>query len=78
MMWATYGEAARIARVLPGTLRVWVARGKVASMRDGRTTLVSIDDVRHAERSWRQRVAIESQACNTGDQRSCARAQAVS
>lgn len=78
MMWATYNEAARIARVLPGTLRVWVARGKVASIRDGHTTLVSIDDVRHAERAWRRRVAPELQPCNMGDQRSHARAQAVS
>ncbi len=77
MTWATYAEAARIARVRPGTIRVWVVRGKVASKRDGRDTLVSIDDVRHAERAWRQRVASKPQPCNTGDQRSHARAEVM-
>lgn len=60
MRWATYAEAARIARVLPATIRVWVARGKVSSKRDGHVTLVSIDDVRHAERAWRQRLAMRA------------------
>lgn len=70
MTWTTYTEAARITRVRPGTIRVWVARGRVASTRKGRATLVSLDDVRHAERAWRHRVAPQGQTCNTAAQQS--------
>ena len=55
--WATVDEAARITRVRPGTIRVWVTRGKVQVMVHGAHRWVSLADVRRAERAWRERIA---------------------
>lgn len=55
--WATYADAARLARVRPGTIRVWVNRDRVRAEHVGRRTLVHLGDVRRAERDWRQRLA---------------------
>ena len=54
--WATVEDAARITRVRPGTIRVWVTRGKVAVLTRGAHRWVSLADVRRAERDWRDRI----------------------
>lgn len=54
--WATYADAARIVRVRPGTIRVWVCRGKVRIDVQGKRVFVHLSDVRHAEREWRDRM----------------------
>ena len=55
--WATVDDAARDVGVRPGTIRVWVTRGKVAVMIHGAHRWVSLADVRRAERAWRERIA---------------------
>lgn len=55
--WALVDDAARLVRVLPGTIRVWATRGRVRTERIGRRTYVHLSDVRHAERDWRERLA---------------------
>lgn len=54
--WVTVADAARTARVRPGTIRVWIVRGAVRSHLDGRRRWVELGDVLAAERTWRQRV----------------------
>jgi len=54
--WGTVDEAARDARVRPGTIRVWITRGTIRAHRIGAHRFVSMVDVRHAEAEWRKRL----------------------
>lgn len=54
--WARVDDAARIVRVRPGTIRVWVVRGKVRTEIHGAHRYVDLADVRRAEREWRERL----------------------
>jgi len=54
--WLLVDEAARAVRVRPGTIRVWATRETVRSQRIGSHRYVHLDDVRRAERLWRQRI----------------------
>jgi len=51
--WLTAREAARRLTLSPGTVRSWVARGKVRAHRIGRRWHVSWNDAMEAERDTR-------------------------
>lgn len=55
--WALVNDAARLVRVRPGTIRVWVTRGKIRAEVHGAHRYVHLGDLRRAERDWRERLA---------------------
>jgi hypothetical protein len=53
--WLTVVAAAAAVNVRPNTVRVWITRGKVRSVKVDRTRFVALLDVQRAERAWRRR-----------------------
>jgi hypothetical protein len=53
--WLGVNAAATAAGVRPNTIRVWITRGIVRSVKDHNTRYVRLIDVQTAERAWRQR-----------------------
>jgi hypothetical protein len=62
VLWVTVPAAARAVRVHPRTIRVWVYRKKVATRGSGPGRVVSLGDVRRAEKAWRDRVNTKEEA----------------
>ncbi|RZS61673.1 hypothetical protein EV386_1983 [Xylanimonas ulmi] len=54
--WASVPDACRLVRVTPGTVYVWVHRGKVATRHECGRLLVNVADLRRAEAAWRVRL----------------------
>ena len=52
--WLPYSEVAERLGMRVGTLRVWVARGKVRAHRIGRVAYAHMGDARHAGRNVRR------------------------
>jgi len=53
--WLTIGEAARRARVRVETIRQWVNRGRVSSVKLSGRVWVCWDEVADCELAWRKR-----------------------
>lgn len=51
--WLTIEEASARVYVLPGTIRVWIHRGRVDSIKVGGAAHVRLADVSRAESEWR-------------------------
>jgi hypothetical protein len=67
--WLTVAEAARVVRVLPGTIRKWASpeRGLVESHRHRGRLMVRLPDVMDAELAWRKSGRVRSPATQSLD-----------
>jgi hypothetical protein len=55
--WLGVNTAAQAVSVRPNTIRVWITRGVVRSVKSHGARFVRLLDVQHAELEWRRRSA---------------------